>query len=86
LSSASIDVKSEVLFVKNLYIQALGLTLDFWGRIEHFLLMNTVNPVQSYPRYPGLNLDPGSTNSSRIATQGSQIQQIGYILKDPDPT
>jgi hypothetical protein len=29
--------------------------------------MNTVNPVQFYPRNPGLNLDPGSTNSSRIA-------------------
>jgi hypothetical protein len=29
--------------------------------------MNTMNPVQFYPRNPGLNLDPGSTNSSRIA-------------------
>jgi hypothetical protein len=45
----------------------LGLTLDFWGRIEHFLLMNTVNPVQFYPRNPELNIDPGSTHSSRIA-------------------
>jgi hypothetical protein len=54
----------EVLFVKNL-------TLDFWGRIEHFLLMNIVNPVQFYLRNPGLNLDPGSTNSSRIAPQSS---------------
>jgi hypothetical protein len=35
--------------------------------IEHFLLMNTVNPVQFYPKNPGLNQDPGSTNSSRIA-------------------
>jgi hypothetical protein len=31
--------------------------------------MNTVNPVQFSPRNPGLNLDPGSTNSSRIAPQ-----------------
>jgi hypothetical protein len=44
--------------VKNFEIQGLGLTLDFWGRIEHFLLMNTENPVQFYPRNPGLNLDP----------------------------
>jgi hypothetical protein len=58
---------SEVLFVKNLLIQVLGLTLDFLGRIEHFLLMNTVNPVPFNPRNPGLNLDPGSKNSSRIA-------------------
>jgi hypothetical protein len=32
------------IFVKNLWFQGLGLTLDFWGRIEHFLLMNTKNP------------------------------------------
>jgi hypothetical protein len=48
-------------------VETLGLTLDFWGRIEHFLLMSTVNRVQFYPRNPGLNLGPGSTNSSRIA-------------------
>jgi hypothetical protein len=66
----------EVLFVKNLEIQGLGFTLDFWGRIEHFLLMNTANPVQFYPRNPGLNLNPGSTNSSRIAPLYSYIELI----------
>jgi hypothetical protein len=42
--------------------------------------MNTVNPVQFYPRNPGLNLDPGSTNSSRIAPQkmfiGSAVEGV----------
>jgi hypothetical protein len=53
--------------VKNLLIQGPGLTMCFWGRMKHFFLMNTVNSVQFYPRNPRLNLDPGSTNSSRIA-------------------
>jgi hypothetical protein len=35
--------------------------------------MNTVNPVQFNPKNPGLNLDPGSTNSSRIAPLKSFI-------------
>jgi hypothetical protein len=38
--------------------------------------MNTVNPVQFFLRNPGLNLDPGSTNSSRIAPQG-RIDTLG---------
>jgi hypothetical protein len=59
--------------------QVLELTLDFWGRIEHFFLMNTMNPVQFYPRNPGLNLDPGSTNSSRIAP----LLYSQSILGDP---
>jgi hypothetical protein len=35
--------------------------------------MNTVNPVQFYPRHPGLNLDPGSTNSLRTAPLRSPL-------------
>jgi hypothetical protein len=35
-----------------------------------------VNPVQFYPRNPGLNLDPGSTNSSRISPQGGKMHWI----------
>jgi hypothetical protein len=58
----------------------VGLTLDFWGRIEHFLLMKTVNPVQFYPINPGLNIDPGSTNSSRITPQDPRPYSLDYSL------
>jgi hypothetical protein len=62
-------------------IQGLGLTLDFWSRIEHFLLMNTVNPVHFYPRNPGLNLDPGCTNSLRIAPQDTEKYVSSFLIK-----
>jgi hypothetical protein len=61
------DSGTEVLFVKNLQFQGLGLTLDFWGRIEQDSLIRN---VQFYPRNPGLKLDPESSNSYRIAPQG----------------
>jgi hypothetical protein len=43
--------------------------------------MNTVNPVQFYPRNQGFNLDPGSTNSSRIAPQNTEY--IEFSLNSP---
>jgi hypothetical protein len=44
-----------------------------------FLLMNTVNPVQFYPRNQGLNLDPGSTNSSRITPRESRNRKLDDV-------
>jgi hypothetical protein len=62
--------------VKNLLIQGP----DFWGRI--LLLKNTVNPVRFYIRNPGINLDPGSTNSSRIALQIITSDDKNQVISD----